>query len=140
MCSSGTLPDSVMPELAQTERGGMGDRAAAMEDLEERAGEAAVESLSQMARADTWDRHLDLVAVLSAKGAVTDEEIVDAALAEWLAIEPPEYLRAHMLAHLARERKAFEIGDAPLLESARAEEILRRLAHLILSLPEAQLG
>jgi hypothetical protein len=44
-------------------------------------------------------------------------------------------------AFLASERKERKIADGKLLDrGGESERILRRLAHLILSLPEAQLG
>jgi uncharacterized protein (DUF1800 family) len=71
----------------------------------------------------------------------TEEEIVDALLAELLAIEPPSDTRAALVQHLLAERSALGLRKGELLEHPqKSEPVLRRLAHLILSLPEAQLN
>ncbi len=74
-------------------------------------------------------------------GACNDAQIVDRMLDDLLAISAPADTRERMRAFLAEERKQRQIADGALLETgATAERILRRMAHLILSLPEAQLG
>ncbi|MCP3920912.1 MAG: DUF1800 domain-containing protein [bacterium] len=67
----------------------------------------------------------------------TDEEVVDYLLDELLAIEPPAETRAMLVAHFAREREDAGLGRK--LPRGSGERLLRRVAHLILSLPEAQL-
>jgi uncharacterized protein (DUF1800 family) len=74
-------------------------------------------------------------------GARTDAQIADRMLDDLLAISAPADTRAKMRAFLATEREQRKIAEGALLETgAEAERILRRMAHLILSLPEAQLG
>lgn len=71
-----------------------------------------------------------------------DEELVERALEELLAIVPPLETRAPLVAFLRQAREAEGLPEEAFLVRGgqRAEAILRQLAHLILSLPEAQLG
>jgi uncharacterized protein (DUF1800 family) len=105
-----------------------------------RAGSASMELLR---RADTagWLPTYNLRLRLQRNGAVTDAEIVDRLLADLLAVRAAQDTRGRLLEYLSGERAKHGIEPGLLLESDReAERILRRLAHLILSLPEAQLG
>jgi hypothetical protein len=71
---------------------------------------------------------------------LSDAEIVDALLADLLAIPVPDDTRERMLVYLAAERADRDLREgAWLRDEQTAERILRRVAHLILSLPEAQL-
>lgn len=128
----GTLPETAMMEESDMPAGEM--------DLEERARGALVHELYTLAKVSHWERELDLVSAFKRRGVGSDEELARAALESWLAIAPPDYLVAAMLEHLSRERQNLELDGASLLDSEHAEELLRRLAHLIFSLPEAQLG
>ncbi len=72
---------------------------------------------------------------------VGDREIVNRLLEAVLAIEAPQETREALVAHLAEEREAARLRADVFLEYPRiSEPILRRLMHLILSLPEAQLN
>jgi hypothetical protein len=87
-----------------------------------------------------WAPTLNFTVRLQRLGAASDAEIVDRMLDELLAIRTPEDTRAKMLAFLTGERVQLSIREGHLLESGpAAERVLRRFAHLILSLPEAQL-
>lgn len=72
----------------------------------------------------------------------SDQELVQAALRELLAIEPPADTAAGLVDFVKTEREALGLPEDRFLRKGGqdAEYILRRLAHLILSLPEAQLG
>ena len=72
----------------------------------------------------------------------SDQELVQAALRELLAIEPPADTAAGLVEFVKTEREALGLSEDRFLRKGGkdAEYILRRLAHLILSLPEAQLG
>jgi len=71
----------------------------------------------------------------------TDAKIVGALLEELLAIPVPEDTRARVLEHFRAERERIGLTEEGLLKNPElAEPLLRRLAHLILSLPEAQLS
>jgi hypothetical protein len=73
-------------------------------------------------------------------GLATDTQIVDRMLDELLAIDAPQETRQRMLDFLAGERVQKSLRDGHLLEAGpESERILRRMAHLILSLPEGQL-
>lgn len=88
-----------------------------------------------------WYPALNLRVRLEKAGARTDAQIVDRMLEDLLAIAAPADTRARFCAFLAAERQARKIQDGKLLDAGGdAERILRRMAHLILSLPEAQLG
>jgi uncharacterized protein (DUF1800 family) len=84
---------------------------------------------------------LNLTWRLNRRRLATEEEIVDAMLSELLAIEAPSDTRAALLRHLTAERSALGLRKGELLQHPqKSEPVLRRLAHLILSLPEAQLN
>lgn len=75
-------------------------------------------------------------------GAERDAEVVEFLCAELLAVDVSPEGRATLLDFLARERSALDAPDGELFVRERAveaEKVLRRLAHLVLSLPEAQL-
>ena len=75
-------------------------------------------------------------------GAATDLQIVDQLAGDLLAVPLTEEGRATLLEFMARERAALDVEDGLLFggdHTVEAEKLLRRLAHLILSLPEAQL-
>lgn len=75
-------------------------------------------------------------------GASSDAQIVDNLAGELLAVPLTPEGRATVLEFLALERAAMGVAEGRLFErdhAVEAEKLLRRLAHLILSLPEAQL-
>jgi hypothetical protein len=84
---------------------------------------------------------LNLVSRLRRRGISRDADIARELAEELLAIAPPpETLRA-LESFLRQERQLWGAADGALLSiGSEAEHILRRLAHLVLSLPEAQLG
>jgi hypothetical protein len=88
-----------------------------------------------------WSPALNFRVRLEKAGAQSDAQIVDRMLDDLLAIAAPDDTRAQLRAFLAAERKERKIAEGQLLATGgEAERILRRMAHLILSLPEAQLG
>lgn len=90
---------------------------------------------------DGYAPRINLTARLAARGVEQDGEIVTALLDELLAIEPPRETKRRLVRELRSLRECAHIGRGALLDAGvRAERILRRLAHLVLSLPEAQLG
>lgn len=93
------------------------------------------------AEASGWTLSINLSSRIQKSGARTDAEIADRMLDDLLAIRAPEDTRVLVQAFLARERGRLKLADGKLLDAgAEAERVLRRLAHLIYSLPEAQLG
>lgn len=73
-------------------------------------------------------------------GARSDEEIVGFLCDELLAVGVSRESRAALLRFLDVEREELAVADGELASAGRSgEHVLRRLAHLILSLPEAQL-
>ncbi len=73
-------------------------------------------------------------------GAARDGEIAERLLVELLAVEPSPEALAQVTAFLAAEREELGLLDGALLEGGpRAEPVLRRAAHLILTLPDAHL-
>jgi len=84
---------------------------------------------------------LNLSARAARLGAFTDAQLVDALADELLAVPLSAESRVALLDFVAGERKLLGVEDGKLASaSTKAENVLRRLAHLILSLPEAQLG
>lgn len=87
-----------------------------------------------------WRPTLNLSARMQKDGANSDAEIVDRMLDDLLAIQAPNDTKDKMRDFLAKERARVRQPDGHLFEAGtECEHILRRLAHLILSLPEAQL-
>jgi uncharacterized protein (DUF1800 family) len=104
-----------------------------------KGGGIALQALRR-AEAFGWTATINFSARLSKAGARTDAEIADRMLDDLLAIQAPADTRARIREFLARERAGLKVEDGRLLDAGgEAERLLRRLAHLILSLPEAQL-
>ncbi|MCB9914088.1 MAG: DUF1800 domain-containing protein [Planctomycetes bacterium] len=83
---------------------------------------------------------LNLTWRFARRGLTRDAELAGALLDELLAIAAPDETRAALTRRLAAERAALGVAEGELLaQPALAEPLLRRLAHLVLSLPEAQL-
>jgi len=103
------------------------------------AGSIAYQALRRVQDAG-WAPNLNFSARLAKAGMKTDKEIVDRMLADLLAIPAPDDTRERLCDFLAGERVSLGLSDGNLLTGeAQTERVLRRLAHLILSLPEAQL-
>jgi len=99
-----------------------------------------LQKIAKNMRSKGYTPRLHLTARLLSLGAATDAEVSQALLDELLAIVPPAETLALVTGHLTAERE--RIGAAPgelLSAGADAEPLLRGAAHLILSLPEAQL-
>ncbi len=86
-----------------------------------------------------WEPELDLAGRARAAGARSDAALAQWMMGELISIPVEPAMVAAPAAWLGREREALGIASGALLESAEAEPLLRRFAHLILSLPEAQL-
>lgn len=83
---------------------------------------------------------INLTARLTRRDVASDAEIVDELCDELLAVEVSAMGREAMLEYVRGEREALGLADGELLGGGpEVEYMLRRLAHLILSLPEAQL-
>ena len=89
-------------------------------------------------RRSAWKPRLNLGPTLRAASAKTDGQVVEVLTETLLAIELPLETRRMLTAEVRREREAagLQVGDLALRKHGT---LLRRLAHLILSLPEAQL-
>jgi hypothetical protein len=104
------------------------------------AGSVAYEALRRV-KDSGWAPNLNFSARLQHLGAQSDAQIVASMLDDLLAVEAPADTRAKLESFLAGERVVLGLRDGHLFEGGfDAETVLRRLAHLILSLPEAQLG
>ncbi len=88
-----------------------------------------------------WRPRLNLSAELRSSGVRRDPDVVAALLDRLLAVDVSAGTRAELLQLLASEREALGIEEHRLLDDQwRAEAIVRRMAHVILCLPEAQLN
>ncbi len=77
---------------------------------------------------------------LARRDVAADEEIVEALVSDLLAVEVSAPSRASTLSLLTAERERAGIEPGELLASRlEAEHVLRRVAHVVLSLPEAHL-
>jgi len=124
------MEDAGMEEMASA-----GEREASSRDQLPRELRAVVRALG-----DDYRPRVNLCHRMRAQGRTTDGEIVDRLLGELLALTPPADTRARVLAHFTAEREQAGLPEEDFLaDTDRAEPVLRRLAHLILSLPEAQL-
>jgi hypothetical protein len=86
-----------------------------------------------------WKPNINLSARCELRELRTDAAIVDGLASELLAVELSAEGRVALLEFVRGERKALSIEDGALLDAKDSERILRRFAHLVLSLPEAQL-
>jgi uncharacterized protein DUF1800 len=86
-----------------------------------------------------WRPNLNLTARCELRGVGTDAQIVDYLGRELLAVEISPESRAALLGFVGGERAALGVDDGALTRHPDCERTLRRLAHLILSLPDAQL-
>jgi hypothetical protein len=90
--------------------------------------------------ASGWKPNPNFTARMQKVGAKTDAAIADRMLDDLLGISAPADTRARMQAFVAKEREKLGARDGTLLDQGvEGENVLRRLAHLILSMPEAQL-
>ncbi len=88
----------------------------------------------------SWRPSINLTWMLRRAGVATDAEIVEYLGAKLLAVPLSETSRAELMLVIDEERQGLGASDAPLLdEEFDAEGGLRRLAHMILSLPEGHL-
>ncbi|HEV8111970.1 MAG TPA: DUF1800 domain-containing protein [Planctomycetota bacterium] len=105
-------------------------------------GQQGSQVLKELRRIESsgWVVPLNFSARMAKAGARTDAEIADRMVDDLLAIRAPDDTRARMREFLAHEREDAKIVEGKLLDAGgESERILRRLAHLVLSLPEAQL-
>ena len=87
-----------------------------------------------------WRPRLNLTATLRRVGARSDREVVGELTSRLLAVPLDADSREKLALHLIEEREAIRIPEGRLLDyGVESEELLRRFAHLIVSLPEAQL-
>jgi len=104
------------------------------------AGSIAYQALRRV-QDSGWAPNLNFSARLQRVGAKTDAEIVGYMLEDLLAVPAASETRTRLESFLSGERVELGLKERHLFEGGYdAEMVLRRLAHLILSLPEAQLG
>jgi uncharacterized protein (DUF1800 family) len=88
-----------------------------------------------------YEPTVNLIYPIRRRGVVGDERVVAAFLEDLLAIEPPADTRTRLASWLRLERERLKLSEEDFVTRPNlAEPVLRRLAHLILSLPESQLG
>jgi uncharacterized protein (DUF1800 family) len=99
------------------------------------------QSLMDDSRITGYVPELSVTALASRFAAGGDAQLVARLCDELLPVPLTEASRAVLVEFLAGERKALGLAEDRLLGGGeKTEEVLRRLAHLILSLPEAQLS
>ncbi len=86
-----------------------------------------------------WKPDIDVQGLVVASGAKTDVEIARALMTRILAVPAEDGMVKEPAAWLSRERELRGIEADRILESEGAEDLLRSFAHLVLSLPEAQI-
>jgi len=136
--------DVVMDELDEP-----GGPMAGADDSMRMSGEApkqpkrALGDLSSLKRLSSmaWRPRMSLSARMKAAGKNGDGAIVDTLLDELLAVPAGPETRAFVLAELRKRREAAGLDKGKLLRDRQAaERVLREVAHVVLSLPEAQLN
>jgi hypothetical protein len=125
--------DEMRPPVA--EKSAKGDKKQAKPDLGQEMG--ALKRLTS----EFYYPRVNLTARVKRLGSARDSAIIADLGDELLPVPLSETSRLALLDFLRTERSLLGVEDGALLGTgARAENVLRRLAHLILSLPEAQLG
>jgi hypothetical protein len=108
------------------------------------AGPALSDELLSMREelgSEPWRPAQELLGRLRTIGADSDARIAGYAAEAWLGVPPSAELKDLLTAALAADRVLFGVEDGALLDHPRLFELaLRRLAHLVFSLPEAQLS
>ncbi|MCZ6598630.1 MAG: DUF1800 domain-containing protein [Planctomycetota bacterium] len=142
--SSGMMEDDAMDPVAAGElrrlraAGGLARPTDARKPPKRKVG--SLGSLKRIKGYD-WSPRLNLTARLDRLGARNDGKIVNTLLDELLGVEPAPGTRAYLVDFVKTERQALGIRNGKLLSRpSESEPLLRRMAHLILSLPEAQLN
>ena len=146
---------AIDPELLEEEPGdggmGMGMEDPELAETEQATGPGARmrEALQPLGRQyrgmgalmrGGWEPNVSLTLRLRRRGARSEAECVDELLHDLLSVAPTPSTRAELIEHVERGRTARELEPGRLLFGGRrSEELLRETAHLILSLPEAQL-
>ncbi|MBK7642442.1 MAG: DUF1800 domain-containing protein [Planctomycetes bacterium] len=103
------------------------------------AGSAAYQALRRV-QDSGWAPNLNFSARMQRAGASTDAQIVASMLDDLLAVPAPADTLERLELFLGNERTLLGLRDGHLFDGGYgAEMVLRRLAHLVLSLPEAQL-
>jgi uncharacterized protein (DUF1800 family) len=88
-----------------------------------------------------WEPSEALLDRMSGSGARTDASFVDWVLEDWLAVEPQPETRDLVRRWFAEERVMLGLDEATWWSHREERTILvRKLAHLVFSLPEAQLS
>lgn len=126
-----------MESMDATMEGAMSDGAA---DRPKDKRRSALSRLKKIGK--RWNPPIDLAGELAAEGARTEERTVDLLADKLLAVELPSETRDFLVVEYRKLKQEDETGDArPRFGDRRRDEaVLRKLAHLILSLPEAQLN
>ena len=97
--------------------------------------------LNRLRRLDrSWNPKFNLVGSLQQAGASTPEAIVEHLADQLLAIELPAETRAYLLDEYTARRTAVKVTGKRFKDRRNEEQLLCSFAHLILSLPEAQLN
>jgi uncharacterized protein (DUF1800 family) len=99
------------------------------------------QSLMDDERVTAYRPKIDMRARVGSMAVGTDAALVDALADQLLPVPLTAESRAGLVAFLVAERQRLGVAEGKLLDAGeKTEDLLRRLAHLILSLPEAQLG
>ncbi len=133
------LGEVSIDDLLDDDESEMGD---AMEMDEGAGGGVANRPLRRLRAVERrgWTPKVNLAWRLEQAGAATDVEIVDRLLESLLAVEPGPGTREELARQLTDERVGLDIREGSWVDAGSdGERCLRRLAHKICSLPEAQL-
>jgi hypothetical protein len=109
-------------------------------DIQKRMQERELGGMRKVLDGKHYWPDINLTARCQEAGARTDSEIAALLCDELLAVEASDASREALEDFLAAERVELRRSNGALLEAGpEVEHALRRLAHLVLSLPEAQL-
>lgn len=114
----------------------MADANEAKVAFKEAAGYRSIHDLQESG----WEPAVALTPMVAATGVRSDAEVVQVLLDGLLAVDAEPGLVPPLMDALARARTARDLpAEGWLDDPERAEPVLRTVAHLVLSLPEAQL-
>ena len=89
-----------------------------------------------------WHPILQLASGTARAGARTDSEVVDYLTELLLAVEVGEDTRTWLVSQYVQKREGAGLEEqrGPMRDRRQTQDVLASMAHLILSLPEAQLN
>jgi hypothetical protein len=136
-----TMSDDAMPEEGKGEAAAQGEKMTGAAPKKEKGSRTSGFNQLRYIQQMGWMPTVSLAERAKSAKKQSDEELTMWMLEDLLAIPVTMDMAREPLTFLRQEREKAGLADGHMLDDAkRAEPVLRELAHLILSLPEAQLN